>query len=434
MSVPNLDSGGVAIEDKTLGKEDIVDILAEETTEEEALELEEAKKKTEKKAAKDDKEDKDKDRKDGDVENEEKSLEDEIEEELEEPNEEELELTTSISRREILAKYPNIFKDFPALQNAYYREQKYSEILPTIEDARVAVERSTILDNYEEEIMSNGSMESLLTAVKDGDGESFAKVVDNFLPTLYKIDEPAYYHTIGNIVKHTIITMVRDGKESGTDELVSAANILNQYIFGSNKFSPPSKLSKASEVSQADSSREAAIAERESKFREQQYDSAMSTLTTKTDNIIKATIDKNIDPRDSMSNYVKRNASREVSEGLEEMISKDVRFKGVLDKLWERAFEANFSSESVDRVKSAYLSKAKTLLPQLIRKSRNEALKGIGRRVNDEDDTDNKDKKGPLPVGKTRSAASSTNSGKTDKDRAKGIPKGMTSLEYINSD
>src|SRR3990167_5987165 len=40
----------------------------------------------------------------------------ELEEELKDPSEEDLELTTPVKKREILAKYPTIFKDFPSLE------------------------------------------------------------------------------------------------------------------------------------------------------------------------------------------------------------------------------------------------------------------------------------------------------------------------------
>ena len=66
----------------------------------------------------------------------------EIEEELEGPKEEDLELTDSSSRKEILAKYPKLFKDFPYLEKAYYREQQFTEVFPTIQDARVQCEKA----------------------------------------------------------------------------------------------------------------------------------------------------------------------------------------------------------------------------------------------------------------------------------------------------
>src|SRR6187401_3520536 len=115
----------------------------------------------------------------------EKSKEDdelkEIEEELDGPKEEDLELMTPVRRREILAKYPKLFKDFPYLEKAYYREQQFTEINPTIEDARVASEKAKIMDIVEREIMS-GDITSVLAAAKDENQEAFYKVVDNYLP------------------------------------------------------------------------------------------------------------------------------------------------------------------------------------------------------------------------------------------------------------
>jgi hypothetical protein len=403
------------IEDKSLSKEDVIELLGEDTPEEqETIELE-------KDTKKDDKTDeKEKDEKT------EKSLEDEIEEELAEPSEEDLELAPTVSRKEILAKYPNIFKDFPQLQAAYYREQKYAEILPTIEDAQTAVDKAELLDNYEQGLM-DGSTEGILKVVRDGDEEAFNRIVDNYLPALHKVDEGAYYHVLGNIIKHTIVSMVNEKDEA----LSAAAEVLNEFVFGTKQFTPAGRLSKGDSSKKDDKTAE--IESREEQFIQRQFDSASGELTNRVTNILKSTVDKNIDPKDSMTEYVRKNATREAMEDLENLIEKDTRFKVVLDKLWEKAFTDGFNSNSMDRIKSAYLSKAKTLLPSVIKKARNEALKGLGKRIKDDDD-EVVEKKGPLPVGQTRKSTSSSNSGKTDREKAKEIPRGVSTFDYLNSD
>lgn len=429
-------AAGAAIEDKSLDKESVIELLGDEPEETEVIDLEDkkdkgkTKDKTDDKSDKeDDKDDEDKDDDKDDNDDDELTLEDEIEEELREPEEDELEQVTPPRRKEILAAYPDIFKKFPQLERSMYREQRYSELLPTIKDAEAAVEKSNLLDSYEKEIM-NGSTESLLTTVKDNDKEAFAKVVDNYLPNLYKVDQAAYYHTIANITKHTIMSMVRDSKENGRDELAEAAAVLNEYMFGTTKFSGPQSLSQTSTQDSASKEKEEELSRKEREFLEHQFNTARDNLGERVDSILKTSVDKFIDPNNSMTPYVKKVATREVLEGLEDLISKDTRFRSIYDKLWERAFSNNFDKESMDRIKSAYLSKAKTLLPDLIKKSRNEALKGL-RRTKDNDD---KDRKGPLPVGKTRSSTALT-SGKSNKgNESKSIPRGMTTLEYLNSD
>jgi len=419
-----LDKG--AIEDKTLSKEDTIDFMGEDDDKDpETIELE--------KDTKKDKEDKPEEDKEGTEEEKEKSLEDELEEELEEPDEDKLALTTPERRKEILAKYPNLFKEFPGLEKAYYREQKYAEILPTIEDAQQAVEKAGLLDSYEQDLLS-GSHQSILQAVKDGDAEAFNKIVDNYLPALQRVDEGAYYHIVGNIIKHTIKSMVDDGNASGDedtkDRFLAAASIVNEYIFGTKTYTPPTRMSKP-ETKKDD--KEAAIEKRELDLLQSNFESHGGALEGRVTNILKSTIDKNIDPRGSMTDYVKGKAIQDAMENLEDIISRDSRFTQILDRLWEKAFNDNFSKGSMDRIEQAYKSKAKTLLLPVIRKARNEALKGMGKRV---DDGEERDKKGPLPVSTTRrTTSSSTSSGqKTDKDKAREIPKGVSSRDYLMQD
>ena len=429
MSQQNPDSSastGVAIEDKALDKESVIEMLGEDDKPE-TLELDEPGKKDKK-----DKQEKDEEGKETEGEEEkELTLEDELEEELKlkQVDDEDLELVELLKRKEILAAYPDLFKKFPAIETAMYREQRYSEILPTIKDAEVAVEKAGILDQYDKEIMS-GSTETLLSTVKDTDKEAFAKIVDNYLPTLYKVDQHSYYHTIGNVIKHTIVSMVTAGKEQNSEELSEAAAVLNNFIFGTTKFTHPQNLSRE-EVTNEDKEKEDRISQRERELLEREYNTAMEDIGGRVDNVLKATVDKAIDPNESMSDYVKKIASREVLEGLEDLIQRDTRFRNIYDKLWERAFQNDFDRESMDRIKSAYLSKAKTLLPLLIKKARNEALKGSRR---SSDDTDTRDRKGPLPVGKTRSSTTLASGKSNNNSGSKSIPKGMTTLDYLNSD
>ena len=429
---PDDKAGNTAVEDKSLDKESMIDFLKEDDKEQETIELEDKKDKQDKSGRKDrdSKEDKEAEGEDGETE-EDISLEDELEEDLKEPDEEKLELLEPPRRREILGKYPNLFKDFPQLERSMYREQKYTEILPTIEDAKTAAEKAEILDTYEKEIMESGSTEALLNAVKESDKESFAKLIDNYLPNLYKVDEHSYYHTIGNVIKHTIISMVRDSKEQQNDDLSHAASILNQYIFGTTTFTHPQRLSKEEVKDAQGKAREEEISSKEKAFLEKQFNQANEGVSTKVDNILKATVDKNIDPNDSMSDYVKGHATKQVLDELESLIDKDTRFRGVYDKLWEKAFESDFDKESMDKIQSAYLSKAKTLLPLIIRKARAEALKG-SRKSSDNDSE--RDRKGPLPVGRTRSSATLTSGKSNSNSSSKQIPKGMSTLDFLNSD
>lgn len=414
--------------------DDDIKFLGGDDEQEETLDLTPPKKekkgeKPAEEAADEEESDDDSDESDTDDSEEEESEEDDeladLEEELtdEEPSDDKLELTTPVRRKEILKKYPNLFKDFPYLEKAYYREQQFTELLPTIDDAREAVESKQTLERFEKDLMG-GNVETILAAVKDQDTNSFYRIVDELLPTLAKVDEGAYHHLLGNVTKHTIAAMVREARSSKNDVLQSAAQILNQFVFGSSDYSPPTKLAK--DEKPEEKSKDDELTKRQQEFTRRQFESARTDLNQRINNTLKATIEGNIDPRGSMTDFVKRHAVRQVQESMASLISQDKRFGILVDKLWEHAFKKDFDKESVDRIRSAYLSKARTLLPSVIKKARIEALRGMGKRVRDTEEPESK--KGPASVERPRSK----NSGKVTKPGD--IPKGMRTLDFLMQD
>jgi len=427
-----------------MSKQDMIDFLGSDDDKPEIIDLEEGKEKgkdkdKEKGKEKEKEGDEIPDEGDEEVEEEIEEADElaELEEELEPPSEEQLELVTPVRRKEILKEYPDLFKKFPYLEKAYYREQQFTELLPTIADAKAAVEKSEILDRFENDLMG-GSTETVLKAVRETNPNGFYKIVDDYLPTLAKVDEKAYYHVIGNLTKHTIVSMVQEARRLGVGQgedgkpqpgvaLQNAALLLNQFVFGTTEFKPPSQLSNQDKPE--DNTRERQLAEKEQNFIRTQFENTRNDLNTRVNNTLKNTIDAHIDPKKSMTDYVRKNAARDTMDNLERVINQDTRFKALLDKLWEKAFADGFTKESTDRIRSAYVSKAKTVLPALLKKARNEALRGTGHRVREDNDSDNK--RGPVPAGRPRSQE--RQSGKSGKE-TKEVPKGMTTLEFLNSD
>lgn len=396
------------IENGGLNKDDILDIL-ETPDETEPIKLDEEKPKEEK-PGEEDKEDEEVD-----------ELK-EIEDELKEPTEDDLELMTPVRRKEILKEFPELFKKFPYLEKAYYREQKFTEIFPTIPDAESAKEKSEAFDNFESKVMTDGDIGIVLTAIKSENPEIFNKTVDKFLDSLKAADEPAYYHVLGNVIKSTIINMVEEAQnlgDEGGQPLKAAAAILNQFIFGTQTFTRPSRLAK--EVKKEDDGKEKEINTREQELLKRQADAAQSSLQTKVDNRIRATIEGNIDPKGSMTDYVKKNAVRDAVDSLEELMGQDSRFATLMDKLWERAISDGFSEDSLGRISSTYITKAKTLLPTVIKRARAEALKGLGKKE------ETGQRKGPITPGRSTSHSPS---GKETKE----IPKGMKTVDFFMQD
>lgn len=351
-----------------------------------------------------------------------------LEEDLEGPTEEQLELVTPVRRKEILKKYPELFKDFPYLEKAYYREQQFTEIFPTIDEAKEAVAKGEILDRFENDIMS-GNIVTVLKATQNDNPDAFLNIVDNYLGALAQVDERAYHHVIGNTIKHTVAGMVTEGKKSNNEALITAAQILHQWTFGNSDFKPPTTLGKPKTEQENQQVNE--VRRREQELNQRQLGDAVNSMNTRVNNSLIATIEANIDPKGSMTDYVKRTAVKEASETLERLFSQDKRFISITDRLWENAIRGGYKSTDLDKIRSAYVAKAKVLLPTVIKQARQNALRGMGKQVKDSDTTSSEStsRRGPIAPGRPRSTS---NSGKMTK--AADIPQGMSTLEFLNSD
>lgn len=423
-------SGVVAPE---LTEDDIAKALSEDDTKEpEIIDLKEKEEKKEKIDEKielvDDDDDDDKGKKE--KEEKEEKVEDELtelERELEGPTPEQLELMTPARRKDILKAFPDLFDKFPYLETAYYRDQRFTEFFPTFKDAEQA---STDAKAYVElnEKLGKGDLESVITGLKTK-GEPFNQFIDNLMPLINKVDRGAFEHLIGNTAKQIIESMVEESEASKNDSLKTAAVLMHQFLFGNSKFTKPTNLSTArpNEVNpEADKLKK----ERE-EYETRKFTDAQNGLADKINNVIKATIIKFIDPSTKnnpegvMTAYVKNAATREALNNVERLISKDTRFRSVLDALWNHAAKNNYDKPSMDKIKSACISKARTLLPSVIKTARNEALKGMGKKVKDESDSGSQSKRSSTPPDK---------GGKVNENQQGKVPKEMSDEEFLADD
>lgn len=356
----------------------------------------------------------------GEKEEEEEKEEEKIElNEDEEELEPERELITPSRKKEILAKYPQLFKDFPDLEVSKYRDKQFSEIFPLVEDAKEAYDKAQTLDKFQSDILE-GNTEAILSSVKKDDPDAFAQIVDNYLPTLAKVDQNAYNHLMANIARNTVRALWQGANqyrdEEKQNQLKAAAVVLHEYVFGNTQLQENQKFAKPenSDKSELEKERE--------NFKKEKFQAAADDITTKTYNLIHTTIANNIDPKGVMSEFTRKNAIRTVHEELENVLQNNAQFQSFKDKLWAKAAEANYSRDSMQRIQSAYLSQAKALLGKILAKTRSDALKGMGRTNKAETD-----RKGLLPVGGSSS--------KTPQSKPEKAPeKKMRTIDFLNMD
>lgn len=332
-----------------------------------------------------------------------------------------VQLQTPIKIKEILAKYPNIKKEFPELFAANYREQKYAEILPTIDDAKLAVERSETLQKFEQTLFS-GETAPVLDIIKKEDPTAFGKIVDNYLPTLQKIDSKAYYHVIGGVLRQLAMEMFQSGATNNNDDLKTAAQIVHRYVFNSDNDVMPKSFGNADNKETVESNK---IKDERAAFEKEKFTTVSNELNSRTDNLIKSTINNNIDPKDMMSAYVKKNAVNDCLTQVKDLIKADVRFNKIIDGMWKKAAEQKYDSSIVDQIRKAILGKAKSVLREAIQKTRTEALKGSST-VTKQRDSANTVNRGQSTV---KRETTSKSGNKTEQPNRR-----LSTLELLNKD
>lgn len=395
--------------------EEILEIL-DQTDDKEDTDLEDKPKK-EVKEKKEEKEEKEEDKEDDKEEKEEEELEEDDTTKEDQVDE----LITPVALKEITAKYPNLLKEFPFFEKVYYREKKFTEIFPTVQDARDAQERLENVASLEQEVLE-GKTDTILKAIKENNPKGFENLVDDYLPALERIAPGAQAHIASNIVRGIVFRMHGIGQQTNNENLKNAALVLSDHFWPGQNPAPPRPFGNGNVEDKKDDK----LNNERQAFENQRFEYAAHDLNGRVQNQLKATIDNNIDKANVMTDFIKKNAINEVQSKLEEVLNSDSRFKSHINILWQRAKQGNYSRSLMDNIRSAYLGKAKTVLGPIIVKVRNEALKGV-RKTKTEEET-NQDRRGPIPTG--RSAAESKSSGKSSKV----IPQGMSVEDYLMSD
>jgi len=347
---------------------------------------------------------------------------------LSEKSDDELEITAPPRKKEILKEYPELFKKFPFLEKMLYRDRQYNELFGSFDDAKEVAEKSEIFNQFESQLLS-GNTEQILREVKETDEKAFKTIVDDYLPTLYKVDKESYLHVTGNLNRRLIMEMIQESNGLAKDDpdaaenLKQAALIVNRFVFGTAQFTAPSRL-----VEKKDDAAKDEVEQERLQYVKERFEIARDDLQSQVDNTLRATISDYIDPRGNMSAYVKKNAVSDAMKILSESIAKDGSVVKNLDNLWRAAFDQKFSKNTLDRIKSFYLSKAKANLKTAILKARAEALKDAKPSHNREE-TDVEEEESPrqqrrIPTGRPAQT-------KGNKD---GPKKGETVTEFFMRD
>lgn len=319
-----------------------------------------------------DKKDDKKDDKEKDSEKEEELDEKEENEEKEEVKEEE-ELPEFLATRptfsEIGKKYPDFFKDFPEMKHVLGREMEYSKILPTIGDAKEAKENS---DAYQflESTFATGNARELLSTMKEADTTAYGNFVNDFLPTLSQSDSETYFKIVSPVM-HGLLHEVYLTAGNKDENLKNAVLVISEHLFRDADIvtKPPAKSARIETNTNGDK-----VESESQKFRKERFLSAQNEIGTESLTSLQEFIFEDIKkqfPDNKIPDNIEETIVDLVDVGIKKIndeISSDQSYRAIQDSLWKQAFKSGFTGDWKERILSAYLSRAKKLIPVVSRK------------------------------------------------------------------
>lgn len=285
----------------------------------------------------------------------------------------EIELDTSpikTTYRAVKEKYPDLFKDFPDLRSVIFRDQTYSKIFPTVEDAQEAVEDVNAFNSLRESTLA-GDPNLIVDTLSNTDKAAFTNFSRNFLPALHKKDPSVYGDTVAPVIQNILryafdegVARAGHGDTEGGDKLKEAAKMVAKVIFGDEGAADGSKnFVKALPKVEVDTVKEGT-----------EYNAAVKDVTTNVLKELHTSIRRGLDPNGVLTPFIRKSVISNVIDQVQRQLAHDASWMQSQAARWARAKREGYDDGSKRKITTAYLARAKDLIPTIRRKIVEEAI------------------------------------------------------------
>jgi len=274
--------------------------------------------------------------------------------------------------KEITAKYPDIFKDFPHLRFAYFRDHQFSQIFPTVQEARETVEKVEYFNKLEDELIT-GNPATLIKSMKEyeEDPKVLEKFGRNFLGNLYEVDKGAYVEVTMPIMKNICRQAIAEGKRTNNINLENSGHLISKQIWGT--MDPPPDARRVEE----DPEKEALKKKLEERDKQDKSNFRVEVRSSIDKSII-GSITKGLDPKNILSPRMKQLLVNDIIGEVDEQLAKTPGHLKFMDGLWAQARKAGYDRSWVARLVNAYLARAKPILSSVRDKALKETMGKMG--------------------------------------------------------
>lgn len=296
--------------------------------------------------------------------------ENEDDEEKESKDDEETEIPTALRRpkfSEITAKYPDFFKDFPDMRHMMGREKEYTQVFPSVQDAKDAAEKIQDYD-YLDELVTAGEptkISEFLNIIKDNDENVYNGFLDNFLDGVRRASEDKYAEITMPVIEHAIRYAYDSGIRNNNKNLQLSAQHIAQCIFGDPDIATGKKTTiKPKEAPKKDEESEKFNKEKSSFYQERQAH-LNNEVQLEIQKSFMDEIEDGLDPNNNMSAYLKGKIADDILSAVDAQMQKDPEYMRLTDRLFERAKKEGFPISYKQKYVTAYLARARELMPEI---------------------------------------------------------------------
>ena len=301
---------------------------------------------------------------------------DEAEEEPQPPDEDEdaRTFTNRPTLREVKAKYPSLFKDFPGLKDAMFREAAFNEVFPTIAEAKEAATKASTFDRFEGDLLS-GDADKIIRVIHGANPESAKNFIKSFLPTLSRLDHGAYVAAVNPFLQHLVRDVFSSGKKKGDENLANSALHLMEYL----GFDPEVLNAQAPRQDPELDAEKQKLQRDQQQFFQQRYQASLDRIATAGNTEIGAALEEAIS-KDKLTDLEREALKGKILRELDIQFAKDAKHQSLMASLWRRAEKAGFAGSAEEAILTAYVSRAKALLPGVINQVK---VKTLGKRASE---------------------------------------------------
>lgn len=301
------------------------------------------------------------------------------------------ELTSRPSYKDIKAKYPTIFKDFPELKQVYFREQAYSEVFTTVDEAKQAASTAESYGQLRDTVIK-GDAKTLITQLNEVDKKGFSKFTENILPAIREVDEKAYYAITSPIIAKLLREVLSEGKSAGGDtgiNIQKAAKVVHKVIFGGDYTDIDKEFKTESKTDKEDSDETKELKKKVEESEQKDYTRLFTEVSKEFDTKLEAEIDKRV-PKEGMSEGIRKLIIKEIRDKIDRSMGADESHVSRMNALWKKEQRNGFSGANKDSIITTALSRAKSLVPKIAAEVK--AENGISsKKENKEDDKEKLD-------------------------------------------